>query len=99
MDDKKTKRLSGVKRTLLMASPAKVFGPGRKLKTLLTQGSDEPETQSVPIDDEATRSGASDMAKDTVASSNGGSHANHLNLLQNINPTGDVEKLVNNQYQ
>ena len=42
-----------------MASPAKMgFSPGRKLKKLLTQGSDEPENQSEPIDDEATHSGA-----------------------------------------
>ena len=94
MDENKKKSL---KRNLnLVASPVILgFSPGKKLKKLLTQGSDEPEVQSVPTDDEATHPGASDVGKDNnivqiVA-------ANHLNLLQNINPT-DVEKLVN-QYQ
>ena len=92
MDEKRSKLLSEVKRTLLMASPGKGFSPGRKLKTLLTEGSDEPQTE--PIDDEDTHHGASDMGKEPVVQIMA---ANHLNLLQNINPS-DVERLVN-QYQ
>ena len=97
MEEKKSsRRLSGVKRILLMASPGKGFSPGRKLKTLLTkQSSDEQEQiHTNPINDEDTYHGASDMGKETVVQIVA---ANHMNLLQNINPS-DVEKLVN-QYQ
>ena len=84
---------------MMMASPGKGFSPGKKLQRLLgncSTGSDEPVIQRItdPIDDMDTHKGSTDIGKAPVVQI---VPANHLNLLQNINPS-DVEKLVN-QYQ